>query len=132
MKTAMRIFLIGFALCLAAGCSWIPLREERINIENSKRLRVGMTKNEVIAVMGEPLADEEFCKPDVWFYYIHCNWSDGLTTEDECMPLVFAKGRLVGWGNPFYARYRMENKDAVPKIELPPEAAAAAEQAAKK
>ena len=58
-----------------------------------------MTKAQVLAIMGEPVKDEIFTKPDVWFYFIEPVWVDGLTTEDECMPLVFENGKLVGWGN---------------------------------
>ena len=32
------------------------------NVENSKKLRVGMTKEQVLKIMGEPLSGETFCK----------------------------------------------------------------------
>ena len=143
-----------------AGCSSMPWNEAARNIENSKRLRVGMTKSEVLGVMGDPVSDELFSTPDVWYYFIQtvwmdaltprlarridlmleqgaldearaavetaseclCDsqtvWMDGLTTEDECMPLVFEDGRLVGWGNPFYTQYRIEKKKGGKKLEL--------------
>ena len=81
-----------------------------------------MTKHEVLAVMGEPLRDETFCKPDVWFYYFDTNWFDGFVTEDECFPLVFKDGKLQGWGNEFYTRMRIERKNQVrERLELPSE-----------
>jgi len=126
----MRVLLLMLVLAFAAGCSLNPLYVEEKNIENSKRLRVGMTKAEVLKIMGEPLKDEEFNRPDVWFYYVSCNWYDGLTTEDECMPLVFQNGRLAGWGNDFYARYRLQKQQAPAKVEIPPEARDAATERA--
>ena len=100
-------------LVFSAGCA-TPWDTAADNIRRSRDLRVGMTKNEVLAVMGEPIRDEIFCKPDLWYYYIETVWFDGLVTEDECMPLIFEEGKLVGWGNDFYIDYRLKRKDSAP------------------
>ena len=113
MKRAFICAAVMFSLALCVGCS-TPWGTASDNIEHSRELRVGMTKNEVLAVMGEPIRDESFCKPDLWYYYIDTVWFDGLVTEDECMPLVFENGKLVGWGNDFYVDYRLKKKDAAP------------------
>ena len=76
-------------------------------VQKSGGLRVSMTKAEVLKIMGTPLQDETFCKPDVWYYFTGQVWADGFITEDECLPLVFENGKLVGWGMDFYARYRI-------------------------
>ena len=104
--------LLAVAVCavLLSGCSW---SEASRNLENARALRIGMTKEQVLAVMGEPVQDEIFTRPDVWFYFIEPVWMDGLTTEDECMPLVFKDGKLIGWGNEYYARTRL--MPAMPK-----------------
>jgi len=88
-------------LLCAVGCRTEAVR----NVENSKRLRVGMTKEQVLTIMGPPV-QEEFSTPDRWYYFVESVWTDGLTTEEECMPLVFEKGRLIGWGNRFYSHWR--------------------------
>lgn len=88
-------------LLLLAGCA----SEAAVNMENAKRLRVGMTKAEVIAIMGEPVK-ENFSSPDRWHYFVDPVWADGLTTEEECMPLIFEKGRLAGWGKRYDLKYR--------------------------
>jgi len=117
-----KIFLFGVVAALLAGglagCSSMPWNEAAANIDHSKQLRVGMTKSEVLKVMGKPLADETFCTPDVWYYFVQSVWMDGLTTEDECMPLVFKDGKLIGWGNAFYTRYRIEKKKGGKKLDL--------------
>ena len=100
-RGVLPVLLAAAALLAAAGCSLNPWYSANRNIDNSKRLRVGMTKNEVLEVMGSPLADETFCKPDCWYYYIEPVWVDGLTTEEECMPLVFENGLLIGWATIF-------------------------------
>ena len=73
------------------------------NREHAKELRLGMTKDEVLKVMGEPLTDKKYHRPDVWFYYIEMRWWwDFQATRDECLPVVFKDGVLVGWGNEYY------------------------------
>ena len=99
MKKIMLLFFVAVISLVFSGCTAAK------NIENSKKLRVGMTKTQVLNIMGRPLSDELYSKPDVWFYQVQTVWADGLDTRDECMPLVFENGKLVGWGNNFYTRY---------------------------
>jgi outer membrane protein assembly factor BamE (lipoprotein component of BamABCDE complex) len=119
------LWIAGFLmLCVfAAGCESLnPYKVAEKNVNNTKQLRVGMTKAQVLAIMGEPLKDEGFARPDIWYYYFENNWLDGMITEEECFPLIFKDGKLIGWGNNFHARWRLENKDRVPDVQLPPEA----------
>ena len=62
MKKLFFAFAAVLFLLVSSGCTAAK------NIENSKRLRVGMTKAQVLEVMGRPIEDEAYCKPDVWFY----------------------------------------------------------------
>ena len=131
MKNILRLFTVfAAALFLAAysaGCS-TPWGTAKRNVENSRNLRVGMTKNEVLEVMGEPIRDEKFCEPDLWFYYIEMVWGDGLVTPEECLPLVFADGKLIGWGNDFYLDHQIKRRKEDPGADLAK--AEAAKQAA--
>ncbi len=104
MKKCLILAVFTAVLC---GCSSLPWVESSRNLENADRLRVGMTKEQVVEIMGEPLKDEAYNQPDVWYYYITTRWYDGLCTEDECMPLVFRSGKLAGWGVEYYARMRL-------------------------
>ena len=105
MKKSGISLLAGALVLLLAGC----LSEASANVENAKRLRVGMTKAEVIAVMGEPVK-ESFATPDRWYYFVKPVWADGLTTEEECLPLIFDKGRLAGWGRRYDLMTRTANE----------------------
>ena len=107
------VFAVLCALFCFCGCA-----AKTDTAEKSAALRGGMTKAEVLKVMGDPLKNESFCKPDVWYYFVGQVWADGLVTEDECLPLVFENGKLVGWGMDFYARYRIlaeKEKKTVPE-----------------
>ena len=121
MKNILRLFTVfAAALFLAAysaGCS-TPWGKAKQNVENSRNLRVGMTKNEVLEVMGEPIRDEKFCEPDLWFYYIEMVWGDGLVTPEECLPLVFEDGKLIGWGNDFYLDHQIKRRKEDPGAAL--------------
>lgn len=121
VKTILLLTCCGL---LFAGCATVnPVQRAKENVENAKRLRVGMTKAQVLEIMGEPVKNESFNRPDVWFYYFDMNWFDGLITEDECFPLLFTDGKLAGWGNSFYTKYRIDRRDEVKNVELPAEAA---------
>ena len=73
------------------------------NRENLKKIRVGMTKNEVLKIMGEPMKDQVYSTSNHWFYYTRTRWSDGMATRDECTPLIFSDdGLLLGWGLEYY------------------------------
>ena len=113
-------------LLVVTGCT-TPWQEAAKNVENAKRLRVGQTKEEVLEIMGEPLSGETYCTPDRWFYYIESVWSDGLVTEDECMPLIFEEGKLVGFGRLFYTQYRLRARNNAQEVTQEPDATAAAQ-----
>jgi hypothetical protein len=98
-KLGMMLTVAGTGMLLG-GCGYFAQFD---NFENAAKLRVGMTKEQVKEIMGEPV-DEVFTRPDLWYYYVNTQWHDGLTTRDECMPLVFKDGKLAGWGNDYYNR----------------------------
>ena len=84
--------------------------------ENATKLRVGMTKTEVIGIMGPPI-DEKFGQKDVLFYYVRTEWQDFQTTIDETLPVVFKDGKVIGFGTEYYQnhimfrpKYRLRNK----------------------
>lgn len=74
------------------------------NRENLGKLRVKMTKQEVLEIMGEPIKGEVFCEDNIWWYYTRTCWSDFMTTRDECTPVVFDKetGRVEGFGVDYF------------------------------
>ena len=115
--------VLGTAVLLicSGGCALTPWGVIQKNTENSRRLRVGMTKAEVLEIMGEPIRDEKFCEPDMWFYYREMVWGDGLLTEDECLPLIFEDGKLIGWGNNFRLDHRLKRRKENPGNASEPE-----------
>ena len=105
MKKTLLTALMMLAVLGFSGCQF-PLQTAKMNVQNMKQIRIGMTKLQVQEIMGEPVSGETYCQPDVWFYYTEVVWADGLTTQDECTPLVFKDGKLIGIGRIFYTEYR--------------------------
>lgn len=96
----MILFAVGLSLLLG-GCSYM---EAHRNNENLKLVSVGMTKDQVREIMGEPV-QEKYSLDHVWFYFTQPKWLDGLNTRDECTPLVFdEEGILKGIGYPYYQK----------------------------
>lgn len=98
-----KIFLsvLTVLVSLLCACGIYDGVENRSKLESVK---VGMTKAEVKAVMGEPVADEIYSQDDVWFYYTQPRWFDGLVMRDECTPFVFDPETelLTGYGYEYY------------------------------
>ena len=103
------ILLVAFAASFCVFTSGCGYFDQYANVENSKKLRVGMTKQEVLDLMGKPL-EEDFCSPNVWYYYTQTKWHDGFATRDECMPVMFKDGKLIGWGNDYFNQMYFSNQ----------------------
>ena len=47
----------------------------------------------------------------VLFYRTQHNFSDGITTKDECTPLLFKAGKLIAWGSSAYEAFLTLNAE---------------------
>lgn len=86
--------------------SWQQRQEDnRVEID---RLNPGMELASVRQTMGNPDFREAFDsngdKVVVLFYRTDSVRSDGVTSKDECTPLVFKNDTLAGWGQKAYDR----------------------------
>lgn len=100
-----KLLLTAMATALALTLCSCGYFSQYSNRDNSMNLRLGMTKDEVLKVMGEPLRNQHYHQPDIWFYYYETRWAwDFQMTRDECLPVVFKDGTLVGWGKDYYYR----------------------------
>lgn len=82
---------------------------EHQNRKNIANLMPDMSLSSVTARMGVADFNELHKKQDdniqVLFYRTNRQDSDGITTKDECTPLVFKNDQLVGWGATAYKNF---------------------------
>ncbi|MDT3319434.1 DUF3192 domain-containing protein [Shewanella sp. SP1S2-4] len=52
-------------------------------------------------------------KLQVLFYRTHHEKSDGVTTKEECTPLIFENDKLIAWGQDTYKQYLDAGTDTV-------------------
>ena len=83
-------------------------REEYNKVQVSK-LELGVQKQTILELLGSPdiseakrIGDKEL---QVMFYRTQHRQADGITTADECTPLLFVDGQLVAWGDSAYQSY---------------------------
>ena len=86
------------------SCTFI---ERSNNRKNLMKLDLGMTKYQVIELMGTPQFSEMYQTEDdvsmiVLYYYTSGKWLTSGVTRQQCTPLVFENKKLVGWGREFY------------------------------
>lgn len=105
-----KIASVFFIIVLLVGCAGSPVQtgwEAEANRKAILGLNIGMTKTEVIQVMGEPRTTEAYSmegrNTEFWLYL-----TEGKTITDRSMgdknftPLAFENGILIGWGRNFY------------------------------
>ena len=104
----MRLLIISLALAFLAGCSsWGFPGVYRINVEQGNiitqdmvdQLRPGMTKRQVIFVMGTPLVRDPFHQ-DRWDY-VYNYQPGGGTRGQERLSVFFANDQLINFTGDF-------------------------------
>ena len=84
-------------------------REEYNRVQITK-LKLGSTREEVLALLGTPDITEAKQQGatviQVMFFRTQHVRADGLTTQDECTPLLFENDKLIAWGDGAYSSYQ--------------------------
>lgn len=77
-------------------------QREADNRATISRLQTNSSTSQVLELMGTPDFDEQLTRNNtqyrVLYYRTQRVTADSMTTKDECTPLVFANGALLGWG----------------------------------
>ncbi|TRY30786.1 DUF3192 domain-containing protein [Aliiglaciecola sp. M165] len=83
-------------------------RQEYNKVQLTK-LELGTSRASVLELMGPPDISEAkkvgVSRVQVMFYRTQHKQSDGITTQDECTPLLFEDEELVAWGDGAYQTY---------------------------
>ncbi len=88
------------------------------NRNNLMKIEVGMSKKEVIDVMGMPYDREVYSAPDgvvlEFLIYLTKYTDSGSIPDRDTTPIGLVNGKVTGWGRNFYIsqkqRYEIEVK----------------------
>lgn len=82
-------------------------------------LKLGQSEESVVEMLGHPDFSEAKLSQgqtlNVLFYRTHQTKSDGVTTKDECTPLLFRNDQLIAWGDDTYQQYLQQTTDTEPQ-----------------
>ena len=88
---------------MSASCGFFQAKEQRAKLAD---IRVGMNREQVAEIAGDPLSRELYSSDNVWFYYTSPKWYDFMVTQDECTPFLFDDdGVLQGWGHQYFQEH---------------------------
>lgn len=99
----MKALIIAGTIIFLSGCSVLDKLVYRIDVPQGNyleqrdidQLRVGMSKEQVVYVVGKPVADNPY-NNDVWFYVFDMNAGNG-TSYQQKMILRFEDNLLVSY-----------------------------------
>ncbi len=100
IRHLLLVLVCAALAAMSASCGYFQAMHQRGKLAD---VRVGMTKDQVVEIAGDPLAKELYSTENYWFYYTSPKWYDGMVTQDECTPFLFNDdGVLQGWGNRYF------------------------------
>ncbi len=117
----VRLILLGaaaYALFVFLVLSFYPDKPENMDWQDREeynkvqitKLKLGSTREEILALLGTPDITEAKMQDgttiQVMFYRTQHVRADGLTTLDECTPLLFENDQLIAWGEGAYQSYQ--------------------------
>ena len=119
LRDILNNFVSIFILCLFVliiGCTsgrtaYRMVNKNDTNIRNLEKTKIGMTKTDVLTLMGEADKSEEFKRKDVaveiLYYLTSGSYSPSMGWQNiGSTPVVFEAGILKGWAN-YYDEQRL-------------------------
>ena len=112
LKNSVSIFILSLFAFLIIGCTSGPtayrmVNKNNTNIRNLEKSKIGMTKTEVVTLMGTADKSEKFERKgmavEILYYLTSGSYSPGTGWQNiDSTPVVFEAGILTGWGKYYY------------------------------
>jgi outer membrane protein assembly factor BamE (lipoprotein component of BamABCDE complex) len=96
----MKKYLIILGLLFCTGCGVVNGVGSYINKDKFRQLEVGMSKEQLTAIMGKPNMSKVRDSDEWWFYR-----TDGVLTAynpKDYTPVCLVDGKVTGWGRKHY------------------------------
>ena len=120
LRDILKNFVSIFILCLFAfliiGCTsgliaYRMVNKDNTNIKNLEKSKIGMTKTEVLTLMGTEDKSEKFERKgvavEILYYLTSGSYSPDMGWQNiDSTPVVFEAGILKGWGK-YYDEQRL-------------------------
>src|SRR4030043_1402776 len=111
-KNSVSIFILCLFAFLIIGCTsgfiaYRMVNKDNTNIKNLEKSKIGMTKTEVLTLMGTEDKSEKFERKgvavEVLYYLTSGSYSPNMGWQNiDSTPVVFEAGFLKGWGKYYY------------------------------
>ena len=112
LKHFVPVFILCLFVFLIIGCTSGPIayrmvNEDNTNIRNLEKSKIGMTKTEVLTLMGAEDKSEKFERKgvavEILYYHTSGSYSPDTGWQNmDSTPVVFEAGILKGWGKYYY------------------------------
>ena len=112
LKNVVSIFnlcLFAFLVigCTSGGIAYRMVNKDNTNIKNLEKSKIGMTKTEVLTLMGTADKSEEFERKgvaiEILYYLTSGSYSTDMGWQNiDSTPVVLEAGILKGWGKYYY------------------------------
>jgi hypothetical protein len=112
LKHCVSAFILCCFVFLIIGCTSGPIayrmvNEDNTNIKNLEKLKIGMTKTDVLTLMGTEDRSETFERKgvavEILYYHTSGSYSPDTGWQNmDSTPVVFEAGILKGWGKYYY------------------------------
>ena len=115
LRNILNNFVSIFILCLFVliiGCTsgrtaYRMVNKNDTNMRNLEKTKIGMTRTDVLTLMGKADKSEEFKRKDVTveilYYLTSGSYSPGTGWQNiDSTPIVLEAGILKGWGKYYY------------------------------
>ena len=121
LKNFVSIFILCLFTFLIIGCTsggiaYRMVNKDNTNIDNLEKSKIGMTKTEVLTLMGTSDKSEEFERKgvavEILYYLTSGSYSPDMGWQNiDSTPVVFEAGILKGW-----EKYYDEQRLGSPRI----------------
>ncbi|NTS78795.1 outer membrane protein assembly factor BamE [Catenovulum sp. SM1970] len=101
MKALLKVSIVACFVALLTACPYRinVLQGNFVEQNQVDKLRIEMTKEQVIYVLGKPIIEDAF-DPNVWHYVYDVQYGDGRTKRTELV-LTFEQDKLTTMSGDF-------------------------------
>lgn len=105
MKKIIFVVIVSLVLTtipFVGGCGWASGLEAAGNRDKLNKIEIGMTKNQLQKVMGNPRTREAQGQYEWWFYVTESGSHPFYGHTSDSTPVCLSDGKVIGWGRKFY------------------------------